>query len=187
MAVERNNSAHDFETMLSLHLQRRGGRRVSCEGFDPDRASAFVEGVLASVEASRYEEHLSGCGTCRQAVIDLKRMSLSAEPERLPHLVTPEVAKVGWFKALADSFRVAPFRWATAAAGACAVVLAITSFISRQQSLNSMTEREAAGVVSMASPAAAPVPEAARRSRCLAGSSRHPAQRHFWRSETRRL
>jgi hypothetical protein len=155
MAVERNNSAHDFETMLSLHLQRRQGRGAICENFDPERANAFVEGILASAEASRYEEHLSLCSTCRQAVTDLKRMALSTEPIGQVRPVSPEITTTGWFTNFVDSLRAAPLRWGVAAAGACAVVLAIMTFNATERPLR-IASPEPAGTVSMASPAATP-------------------------------
>ena len=156
MAVERNNSAHDFETMLSLHLQRRRGRGSVCENFDPERANGFVEGILSSAEASRYEEHLSLCSTCRQAVTELKRMALSTEPSGQFRPVSPEVSSSGWFITFVDSLRAAPLRWGVAAAGACAVVLAIMTFKATDRPLYSVASPEPAGVVSMASPAATP-------------------------------
>ncbi len=156
MAVERNNSAHDFETMLSLYLQRRRGRGAICENFDSERANGFVEGILASAEASRYEEHLSMCSTCRQAVTELKRMALSAEPSGQRRPVSPEVTSAGWFSTFVDSLRAAPLRWGVAAAGACAIVLAIMTFKSTNRPLYTVASPEPAGVVSMASPAATP-------------------------------
>ena len=135
MAVERNNSAYDFETMLSLHLERRRGLGAVCEHFDPERANGFVEGILASAEASRYEEHLSTCSTCRQAVTELKRMALSTGPSGQFRPVSPEVTSAGWFSTFVDSLRAAPLRWGVAAAGACAIVLTILTFKSTNRRL----------------------------------------------------
>jgi Putative zinc-finger len=71
--------------MLRRHLRRGGAPVSACAGFDPDRASAYLEGGLGGSARGRYEAHLAGCPACRRHVIELSRLSqLALQPEAMP-------------------------------------------------------------------------------------------------------
>jgi hypothetical protein len=85
MTLERKTTALEFETMLRRHLRRGGAPVSACAGFDPDRASAYLEGGLGGNARGRYEAHLAGCPACRRHVIELSRLSqLVLQPEAMP-------------------------------------------------------------------------------------------------------
>jgi putative zinc finger protein len=85
MSLERKTTALEFETMLRHHLRKGGAPVSACSGFDPDRASAYLEGVLGDHAQERYEAHLSGCPACRRHIIELSRLSqLAFQPEARP-------------------------------------------------------------------------------------------------------
>ncbi len=71
--------------MLRRHLRQGGSPVSACAGFDPDRASAFLEGALGGSARARYEAHLAGCPACRRHVIELSRLSqLAMQPDAMP-------------------------------------------------------------------------------------------------------
>lgn len=142
--MEGDRQAQDFETMLRVRLERRKGRMpgrdgggsewnaASCRGFDPERANAFLEGALSVADAARYEDHLTGCLVCRQAMIELNRMPGAASaPLTQPLHVSsrPSVVQAGWFQAILKSLRTAPFQWAGAAAATCGLVIVFSIFL----------------------------------------------------------
>jgi hypothetical protein len=85
MTLERKTTALEFETMLRRHLRRGGAPVSACAGFDPDRASAYLEGGLGDNARGRYEAHLAGCPACRRHIIELSRLAqLTLQPEAMP-------------------------------------------------------------------------------------------------------
>lgn len=133
MAWERDNAAEEFETMLRRHLMRSAGRSASCEGFDAERASAYVEDALSSAVRLGYEDHLAGCASCRRGVIELRRLMPEAETVAAPVVRTPgRVAE--WWEGVRQGIAAAPWRWGTAAAaGAFAILLAAVLIPGRQE------------------------------------------------------
>ncbi len=90
MALEQNNTALEFETMLRRQLSQKSGAHNSkaeiCFGFDADSANAYLENALGSATRSRYESHLAGCPPCRQHIVQLSRLIQlpQAEPQFVP-------------------------------------------------------------------------------------------------------
>jgi Putative zinc-finger len=100
MTLERKTTALEFETMLRRHLRRGGAPVSACAGFDPDRASAYLEGGLGDKARGRYEAHLAGCPACRRHVIELSRLSqLALQAEAAPHLTS---RRLRWRSSLAE-------------------------------------------------------------------------------------
>ena len=162
--MEGNRPAQDFETMLRVRLERHRGRlagssgpAMPCRGFDPERASAFLEGALTTNDATRYEEHLTGCQSCRQAVIELHRMPVDVA---VPAYEAARATSHGWLATLIDSVRSAPFQWAGATAVTCAFVIVFSMVVARQTSRSVKSpEASAAAVNATAIAQATPLPE----------------------------
>lgn len=78
MALEQNNTAFEFETMLRRQLSQKSGAHYPeaeiCAGFDADSANAYLENALGTVTRTRYESHLAGCPPCRQHLLQLSRL-----------------------------------------------------------------------------------------------------------------
>jgi len=177
--MQDDRQAQDFETMLRVRLDRHRGRMSgrdgggsernadSCRGFDPERASAFLEDALSIADATRYEDHLAGCLACRQAVIELYRLPIAVagslnEPVQVPSRLS--AVQSGGFKAFLKSLRSAPFQWAGAAAATCGIVLALSMFLMRQESIRTQPSESASNPARMAGTAQAlPTPEAAQQ------------------------
>lgn len=132
MAWERDNAAEEFETMLRRHLMRSAGRSASCEGFDAERASAYVEEALSSAVRLGYEDHLAGCASCRRGIIELRRLMPEAEIVAAPVRTPGRIAE--WWEGVRQGIAAAPWRWGTAAAaGAFAVLLAVVMIPGRRE------------------------------------------------------
>src|SRR5262245_23357589 len=80
MVNERNKTAlvAEFETMLRRRLKNGSAPVAACAGFDPDAASAYLEGALGGSHRGGYESHLAGCAACRRHLIELTRLVQSA-------------------------------------------------------------------------------------------------------------
>jgi putative zinc finger protein len=132
MSLERKITALEFETMLRRHLRKGGAPVSACSGFDPDRASAYLEGVLGDQPRERYDAHLAGCPACRRHIIELSRISqLAFQPEAMP-ATSPRWSN--WKSSLAALIgqRVETTSWhlnwrlAGAVLASCAVLLFLT-------------------------------------------------------------
>lgn len=145
VALEPNNTAFEFETMLRRHLSRGGSMVEACTGFDADTASAYLENVLGQMTRSRYESHLAGCPSCRRHIIELSRLI-----HVLPTIPQPNIqpvpagkpigtlsqwksAAAGWFDL--SAWNPLDWNWGWATAGtAAAVLLAVVATQSWRQS-----------------------------------------------------
>jgi hypothetical protein len=86
--------------MLRRHLRRGGAPVSACAGFDPDRASAYLEGGLGGKARGRYEAHLAGCPACRRHIIELSRLSqLALQAEAMPAVTS---RRLQWRSSLAE-------------------------------------------------------------------------------------
>lgn len=141
MAIERNNTALEFEAMLRRHLKSGGAPVAACAGFDSDTASAYLEGALGKSPRARFETHLAGCAACRCHLIELARLShLATQEETRPVAVAgPIPVWVRWKENLASTIDhlVWSWKWQTfgAAGAAFAVLIAALSFQLWRQSL----------------------------------------------------
>jgi hypothetical protein len=78
VAIERKNTASEFESMLRRHLKSGGAPVAACAGFDFDAASAYLENLLGGPQRARFESHLAGCADCRRHLIGLSRLAQAA-------------------------------------------------------------------------------------------------------------
>ena len=106
MAIERNNTALEFETMLRRHLKSGGAPVAACAGFEADAASAYLEDALGKSARASYESHLAGCAACRRHLIEVARLSQLAPQAETPPVAVADQAPVwvrweaavaGWF------------------------------------------------------------------------------------------
>lgn len=186
--MEGDRQAQDFETMLRVRLERHRGRMtgrdaggsewnaVSCRGFDPERANAFLEGALSIADAARYEDHLTGCLACREAVIELHRlpMPVSAPVNEPVHItLRPSAVEQGWFKAFLKNLRSAPFQWAGAAAAMCGLVIVFSVFLFQRESTRVPALSESAINVDRSAPVvqSAPTPQGQQVDTFTSGAS----------------
>jgi hypothetical protein len=168
MAIERNNPALEFETMLRRHLKSGGAPVAACTGFDFDAASAYLEDALGRTAGARFETHLAGCAACRRHLIELARLSQVA-----PHAETQPVAvadqtpvRVRWREAVAGWLDLSAWRWkwqtVGAAGAAFAILIAALSFQLWRQTPGDASKqaavRSSAGAMSPAANAS-PLPE----------------------------
>lgn len=77
--MEKLNQIEDEAVDILL---RRYGRQqarsvASCEEFDPEIVSLYIERVLTAAETTRLESHLSGCRPCRQSIVMLTQLAQS--------------------------------------------------------------------------------------------------------------
>lgn len=155
MALEQNNTALEFETMLRRQLSQKSGAHNSrteiCVGFDADSANAYLENALGSVTRSRYESHLAGCPPCRQHIIQLSQLLQlpQTEPQFVP-IVKPASIWSHWKSVAAEWMEwldtsLGKQGWATAGVAA-AILITVTSvqFWRLQQSSQQPQENLAA-------------------------------------------
>src|SRR5262245_2780825 len=55
-----------IDRLLRRRLSARSKQPLSCNGFDPDLATAYVEKALSPSEQQSYQLHLSECHKCRK-------------------------------------------------------------------------------------------------------------------------
>lgn len=143
MALEQNNTAFEFETMLRRKLSQKSGAHNSvteiCAGFDADSANAYLENVLGSVTRSRYESHLAGCPPCRQHLIQLSRLIQlpQTEPQFVP-IVKPASIWSHWKSVAAEWMEwldtsLGKQGWATAGVAAAILITVVSVQFWRQQ------------------------------------------------------
>ena len=126
MSLEQNNTVGDFETMLRRHLRDAGQRAAPCTEFDPEAASAYLEGAMSSHLRAGYESHLSSCGGCRHAVVLLQSLAPPAVVT-----VSAESSVSAWWSTLRESI-FSPAWGLGLAATAGAVVLVFVVYSLRQ-------------------------------------------------------
>lgn len=163
MALEHNNTALEFETMLRRHLARGGAMVAACAGFDADAASAYLEGALAGAPRATYEAHLAGCPACRRHVVLLSRLSHSLTPTPNTPAITPRGLWEQLQTTLAAWFDPGEWHWqwapATAAAGALVLAVLAAQLWQQPQPSGSDTASVALqATVNNQAPAASPTP-----------------------------
>jgi hypothetical protein len=130
MVNEWNKTAlvAEFETMLRRRLKNGAAPVAACAGFDPDAASAYLEGALGGSHRAGYESHLAGCAACRRHLIGLARLVQSAPlaeaqpvaaPERIPTWERWKEAVAVWFDHSSRNFKW----WMAGATGAAFAIL----------------------------------------------------------------
>jgi hypothetical protein len=119
-----------MERLLRGHLSRQSGPKQVCNQFDPDLANAYIEHSLTRVEREQFEQHMSGCATCRTATVALTRL---AEAEAPASVIRPgQQALAGWRERLgALAAAMATPRWAIAATAVLVAAVSIPVFMSR--------------------------------------------------------
>lgn len=146
MALEQNNTALEFETMLRRQLSQKSGAHNSaaeiCAGFDADSANAYLENVLGSATRSRYESHLAGCPPCRQHIIQLSRLIQlpQTEPQFIP-IVKPASIWSHWKSVAAEWMEwldtsLGKQGWATAGVAAAILITVVSVQFWRQQQVS---------------------------------------------------
>ena len=136
VALEQNNTAFEFETMLRRQLSQKSGAQNSmseiCAGFDADSANAYLENGLGTATRARYESHLAGCPSCRHHLVQLSRLiqSPQTEPQFAP-LAKPASIWSHWKSVAAEWMELLDASlgkqgWATAGVAA-AILMTVAS------------------------------------------------------------
>ncbi|HEY6402076.1 MAG TPA: zf-HC2 domain-containing protein, partial [Blastocatellia bacterium] len=120
MVNEWNKSAlvgefeSEFETMLRRRLRSGAAPVAACAGFDPDAASAYLEGAVGGSHRAGYESHLAGCVTCRRHLIELARLAQCeplaevqpvSAPDRIPVWGRLKETVAAWFDISSRGFK----------------------------------------------------------------------------------
>ena len=146
MKLFGENRDRAIDILLRAQVLRSSGVLETCSEFDPDLASAYVEGRLTTGLHSRYEEHLSVCGTCRKCVVGLSRIAMSdLKPAR-----TSGVKVRGVFGILSRP------QWALAVAAIIVFVVSLPLLLSRSPNKSSKRTSVAEQVASDSAPTAPP-------------------------------
>jgi hypothetical protein len=91
----KKDQTETMDRLLRKHLGASSeSSRQQCDGFDPDRASAYFEKTLGPAEEQVYEQHLSGCHACRKHYTEF--FQFAAESIETP-IKKVEVAEKSWF------------------------------------------------------------------------------------------
>jgi len=146
VALEQNNTAFEFETMLRRHLSH-GAMAESCTGFDFDAANAYLENALSAATRVRYESHLAGCSSCRHHLIQLSRLMQlpQTEPQFTPFAKPVSIwshwksVAAEWIEAFNAS--MGKQGWATAGIAAVVLVTVVSVQFSRQRQFAMPTEQ----------------------------------------------
>ena len=146
MALEQNNTAFEFETMLRRHLSQ-GAMTEPCAGFDADMTNAYLENALGTATRTRYESHLAGCSSCRHHLIQLSQLiqQPQTEPQFAP-FVKPVSIWSHWKSVVAEwieAFNASMGKqgWATAGAAAVVLMTVVSVQLWRQQQSAAPTEQ----------------------------------------------
>ncbi|HSB08358.1 MAG TPA: zf-HC2 domain-containing protein [Blastocatellia bacterium] len=118
--------------LLRAYISRPANPRQVCTDFDPDFASAYVEGRLTVPSRARYEAHLSECVACRKGAVALARMAqaeLSASAAR-----AGLKERANWLAAPGELLRrLSAPQWAMAAAAVVVLAISLPLLLSRNQ------------------------------------------------------
>jgi hypothetical protein len=139
VALEQNNTAFEFETMLRRHL-KRAPITEACDGFDADTANAYLENAIGATARSRYESHLGGCQSCRHHLIQLSRLIQLPQTEpQFVNIAKPASIWSHWKSVVAEwtewlDFSLGKQGWATAGAAAAILIGVVSIQLWRQQS-----------------------------------------------------
>src|SRR5262245_28381766 len=158
MANEWNKTAFvEFETMLRRHLRRGAAPVAACSGFDPEAASAYLEGALGESHRASYESHLAGCAVCRSHLIGLARLAqttprFEAQPAPAPERIS---AWDRWKESVTGWFDLSSWHLKWQIAGAAGATFAILIAALGVQSWRHATDRDAAAVSAPSAPSAA--------------------------------
>lgn len=143
--------------LLRAYGSRPANPHQACTDFDPDLASAYVEGRLTPPTRTRYETHLSECAGCRKGAVTLARMAHAESVASPAYVGRKETASRlaspgGIFRALS-----AP-RWAMAAAGVVVLAISLPLLLTRNSALENAPKAVAQDqTVESARPGTAPV------------------------------
>ena len=141
-----NNLEPEFDALLKVHINTHNAV-TECAGFDFDTASAYLEHTLQSKASALYEDHLAGCASCRNQVVELSRL-MPAEPV-VASAVPPIRAKWSeWFSGWKLGM-IAGLGTATAA-----ILLFTMVAIQRQDSPQAVAQTNEVAAPSMAVPLA---------------------------------
>jgi hypothetical protein len=74
--MEKSTNIEDqaIDQLLKSFIRQPSKPEATCEGFDADLASLYLERVLTQIETSRFEIHLFQCSPCRTSIIALARL-----------------------------------------------------------------------------------------------------------------
>jgi len=104
--------------------------------YDDEVLSRYVDGELTSRERAEVEEHLVGCGQCREAEAELEFLRAAAAtadrlepPARVWHRIQERIS--------ADSGRRARLRWVWAGVPALAAAVVVAVLVAGRQPENS--------------------------------------------------
>ena len=86
-----NNLEPEFDALLKAHLKTHV-TTTECAGFDFETASAYLERTLQSKASALYEDHLAGCASCRNQVVELSRLM----PAETVVAVAPPPVRAKW-------------------------------------------------------------------------------------------
>jgi hypothetical protein len=124
-----------FDKLLRAGLRRSAAGGVSCAGFDPDLANAYIEHVLMGEARSGYEQHLSYCAPCRSNVAVLARMA-QAELHSPVQTVSSKEVRSNLFDGLKAAFALlATPRWAIAATAILVVAVSVPLLYSSKRAM----------------------------------------------------
>jgi len=158
MANEWNKTAFvEFETMLRRHLRRGAAPVAACAGFDPEAASAYLEGALGESHRAIYESHLAGCAVCRSHLIGLARLAqttprFEAQPAPAPDRIS---AWDRWKESVTGWFDISSWNLKWQIAGAAGATFAILIAALGVQSWRQASNRDALAVSAPSAPPAA--------------------------------
>jgi hypothetical protein len=124
VALERHNSAQEFDAMFRRHLKQGGAPVTPCLGFDADAASAYLERALDDLAQTQFEAHLAGCAACRRYVVGLARLDNGIETVTAKRpLVAAEPVWSRWYDTVAQWLDFSGWSWGWTAAAACGLLL----------------------------------------------------------------
>jgi hypothetical protein len=172
--MEKSGNIEDqvMDHLLRNFIKQQSPPESTCQGFDPDLASLYLERVLTEKEAARYETHLYECTICRTSVVSLahfseQEISLALtspvkEPQPLPAAVTGEAGSTppqpgtDWFAPLKQFLALLTIpRYALGAVAAIVLAISMPLVIS-QRGEKSGNARVPSDTASQPAPAAEP-------------------------------
>ena len=118
-----------IDGLLRAYVSRSEALRRSCSEFDPDLANAYIEHSLPTSSRSRYEQHLTECGSCRKSVVALARLAGVDGVAAVRNEVRPSLSDRIWQGLSSLS---AP-QWATAVAAVIVLAISVPLFLSRHE------------------------------------------------------
>jgi len=132
-----------------LRAQRSNFTGTTCEGFDADRANAYIERMLNQNEQQRYESHIAACGNCRRLTVALMRAA-QADPASSAATITPvEKSSRGWITALRGFIpALATPRFALVATAVVALAISVPLILSNRNQQSDIAVKSSAEAAS---------------------------------------